>query len=1836
MTIVRFIQRSPLSFQEYVFQLLAFAGAGAFYCSARRFGIPRFLPQITFLANITETPAHGAASPSTNNLKLKAPEVSPFNGDSTSWYAWKTSTISALTSTGYHVVLDPDFDASLNAANKAKNNVVYAVLVKAVSGGHAEWHVMQFKKDLDGYSSWRALVRRFEGEGMQNQLASTLRNVIRSIHLLPGTSASEYINTFMLNFNKLKELEGHAMTEAEGKTLFLEGILHQDFKPTRESLSLGLDDRSLLELVDAIQQKDLSLDRIRSDKVRTRRAALAYGYIPPPPTSSVVKYRRVSKLPEVIHPNLDNFIYIPQRAWTKLEDEDKSFVRVHNRALRHKKRPPPPPEGITIGDPKDDGTGNGDVLNKREYKLRRCRRKYPQVHPRVDGLPPPPPPALENQRRVMFHLEDTVINNDDGGDTRSATRRVRHVRFRPLFEDSEDEVSSLGSGSSLAPEVAESFNDLDNADDQQEAAIKLEDDPDPPEEPFDYPSGYIGPLRVKSEPDLDDNTVKQFTDNDDGINIPSAGDSKSLDHAASDPYLYSLTSNDSLTFYSEAPKRTKRVCDGMTPVRRNKPEQKHRFVLDSGGGKRPTVHQPAWHICGGQPGLTATLSPYQSNQTFTHPVVTAITKATVTNLHAPVLFKVNYATLITTEHDPNEHESLLTTWDLHNFGHVVEGIHPKAPKCGITIQNTFMELDWDDETVFFSISCPTQEDLDTYDIYELNSPLPDPGRVRRLASPTWDGKFKKLPMSELRKRFAYLPEDIIKKSLDNTTQYYLEVLEENQDNPQKHFRKRFKAIPDRRQHEEVATDYVYFSKKSSSGHNGGQFFCGVTSKRWEFFPLRKESHNLGALQDYIRKLGPPTCLVSDNAKSEIGASWSEVLRTYMVQTRTSEPHHPHQNPAEPEWGRLGNMIKNVLRQSQAPIGLCNWVTLYCCQVNNHTSRRSLNFRTPMEVSTGHTPDISKFRFYFYEPLWYFEPKIKLPRPNLLKCRYLGIAESCGDAMTYYVLTEPDDPKAKRQVLMRSVVKSRRKDIGTTSEYVNDNPDMESFTISLSESLANVDQHETFESTEVPLLVPGEKISEAADLNTTNSGELDISNHDEQQADLLPATVLNDNDEQLPTDINATNDAESFQAIVERMHTDVDSDCQFRKIVNHGWTNGTLIMKAQYSDTIQGTFEIDTPFKKLKIDEPLSCAKYIRDHIIEPRRGDRPLNDWADRTIKQHSQIARRMMSIQPTWKSPTENQNTSLIRSSLQSRLRRKIKALRLRRNGPSRNQRWIEKLNKEKFGIKIPNTAAEALKMDSEAGNTKWHDAIKKEMDNLNRLDVFKYHPPTKEFPKSEGWQKAPLRMIYDIKNEDQRYKARLVIGGHKVDSTGYNTYSSQVDGLSVLLLLLTAQHSNLSIMTCDVSNAFVTAPNSEKVWAVAGDEFGEKKGCKLEIQRALYGLAGSARAFADFFADTLIRLGFEPSRADPDLWIKKTSYGYDYIATHVDDVIVASKTPGEYMARIEQEYALRNIETDPSYYLGSRLKRRPDGKLQMNMEEYCKETIRKYESKHNITLKKENIPMPVDSKPETDTSEILDEAEHKDYQHIVGICQWLVIRGRIDITYAVSSLSRFSTCPRKGHHTLAKKILGYLKKYPKKGIVIDPTPPRISEYPNTPPEKFEEFGHQYHYFKEQHDPRFPTQTIPELDVTIFCDADHGHDLVTGRSITGILAFVGSTPVYWKSTRQTSVQTSTFGSEFTALKKAVEVAITIRYHLRSMGIKVEKPTKIFVDNKSVFLNIANPASTLNKKAIALAYHFVREHQAGGVIEALHIKSEDNYSDCLTKALNSTLHSGLIYEFMTN
>lgn len=140
------------------------------------------------------------------------------------------------------------------------------------------------------------------------------------------------------------------------------------------------------------------------------------------------------------------------------------------------------------------------------------------------------------------------------------------------------------------------------------------------------------------------------------------------------------------------------------------------------------------------------------------------------------------------------------------------------------------------------------------------------------------------------------------------------------------------------------------------------------------------------------------------------------------------------------------------------------------------------------------------------------------------------------------------------------------------------------------------------------------------------------------------------------------------------------------------------------------------------------------------------------------------------------------------------------------------------------------------------------------------------------------------------------------------------------------------------------------------------------------------------------------------------------------------------------------------------------------------------------------------------------------------------------------------------------------------------------------------ENFGTQYQYLKEGMNPQFPELKVKGLEITFFADSDYRHNKKTGRSITRILEFVGSTPVTAKSMRQSYMQTSTFGAELTALKTATEEVIEVQYYLRSMSMEVKDTTRIFVDNESVVLNVTNPASSLNKKALALEYHFVCEH----------------------------------------
>jgi hypothetical protein len=262
----------------------------------------------------------------------------------------------------------------------------------------------------------------------------------------------------------------------------------------------------------------------------------------------------------------------------------------------------------------------------------------------------------------------------------------------------------------------------------------------------------------------------------------------------------------------------------------------------------------------------------------------------------------------------------------------------------------------------------------------------------------------------------------------------------------------------------------------------------------------------------------------------------------------------------------------------------------------------------------------------------------------------------------------------------------------------------------------------------------------------------------------------------------------------------------------------------------------------------------------------------------------------------------------------------------------------------------------------------------------------------------------------------------------------------------------------------------------------------------------------------------------------------------------------------------------------------------------------------------------------PEEDTTQELDSKQASVYRGLIGSANWVVTLGRFDIAYAVNNLARYNMAPRQGHFQAALHIFGYLKGTPQGRILID------KQTYLQPSAKFVEYDWNEFYPEatEELPPDMPEAIGPNMDTVCYVDADHAHDTLTRRSVSGILIFVAGMPVKWYSKRQKTVETSSYGSELVATRIAIELVQEVRYKLRMLGVPINESTTMYGDNMSVVLNTTVPSSQLKKKHNAIAYHRIREAIAAKIIKFAHIPSSQNIADILTKPLPVNTFENLI------
>ena len=213
---------------------------------------------------------------------------------------------------------------------------------------------------------------------------------------------------------------------------------------------------------------------------------------------------------------------------------------------------------------------------------------------------------------------------------------------------------------------------------------------------------------------------------------------------------------------------------------------------------------------------------------------------------------------------------------------------------------------------------------------------------------------------------------------------------------------------------------------------------------------------------------------------------------------------------------------------------------------------------------------------------------------------------------------------------------------------------------------------------------------------------------------------------------------------------------------------------------------------------------------------------------------------------------------------------------------------------------------------------------------------------------------------------------------------------------------------------------------------------------------------------------------------------------------------------------------------------------------------------------------------------------------------------------------LSQYQASPRVGHLEALYLIANYLSREPMCRIVFDPRTPNLDESVFIPGNWKDFYGD----LVKEDPPDMPQPLGNVINMACFVDADHAGNKITRRSHTGIIIFLQNAPILAFSKRQSTCESSSYGSELVAMRIARNIVSAMRIKLKCFGIPIVGPCSVFCDNLAVVKNTSIPESVLAKKHNAINYHIIREAVAAGIIRIGKEDTETNIADAFTKLMD--------------
>jgi len=214
----------------------------------------------------------------------------------------------------------------------------------------------------------------------------------------------------------------------------------------------------------------------------------------------------------------------------------------------------------------------------------------------------------------------------------------------------------------------------------------------------------------------------------------------------------------------------------------------------------------------------------------------------------------------------------------------------------------------------------------------------------------------------------------------------------------------------------------------------------------------------------------------------------------------------------------------------------------------------------------------------------------------------------------------------------------------------------------------------------------------------------------------------------------------------------------------------------------------------------------------------------------------------------------------------------------------------------------------------------------------------------------------------------------------------------------------------------------------------------------------------------------------------------------------------------------------------------------------------------------------------------------QDKPYREVLGSIMYAQIATRPDLSYAVASLSRFSTNPGKPHWQALMHVLQYVKA--------------------TLHYKIRYGGNEY------------TSFTPHG----YVDSDYAACTDTRRSISGHVFLQAGGPTAWGSKYQPTVATSTTEAEYMAMSRAVQQLQWMYSSLADIDFPQPRPAQLSADNSGAISLTENTKNNARVKHIDIRHHYLRECVETGDLHVNYIPTTENIADLLTKALPRPAH----------